>query len=243
MLHQRCPPATRQVKKHQSQKSVYAHIESCRWKPEGWIPQVTYIVYLLMASIFNAFWQLLIKITFQQLFIPSLYRKKKVDNTPKDKIPPERPKDTPWEMMDDVILQYLVKEVKESILPLDDEREKSAALARSELIQSPSVDASWFNNVCVCVAAGVRLVSEVMGGEVQMEKLHEFPWLLHLSELKLELQSNVIPIGLIRYGFFCHRALLFKVELQLPCFHDLIRSITLCFKYPCPDPSLLCFSS
>lgn len=60
---------------------------------------------------------------------------------------------------------------------------------------------------------GVRLVSEAMGGAVEMEKLHEFPWVLHLSELKFQLQSNVIPIGLISRGIYCHRALLFKVPL------------------------------
>lgn len=60
----------------------------------------------------------------------------------------------------------------------------------------------------------VRLVSEAMGGAVEMERLHEFPWVLHLSELKFQLQSNVVPIGLIRKGIYCHRALLFKVALH-----------------------------
>lgn len=69
----------------------------------------------------------------------------------------------------------------------------------------------------VCLNFGIRLVSDAMGGEVEMEKLHEFPWLLHLSELKVELQSNVIPIGLIRRGFYCHRALLFKVSNETLC--------------------------
>uniref|UniRef100_A0AAQ5YWM1 EDR1/CTR1/ARMC3-like peptidase-like domain-containing protein n=1 Tax=Amphiprion ocellaris TaxID=80972 RepID=A0AAQ5YWM1_AMPOC len=56
----------------------------------------------------------------------------------------------------------------------------------------------------------VRLVSDLMGGAVEMEKLHEFSWMLHLSELKFQLQSNVVPIGLISKGIYCHRALLFK---------------------------------
>uniref|UniRef100_A0A3B5A5T2 Armadillo repeat containing 3 n=1 Tax=Stegastes partitus TaxID=144197 RepID=A0A3B5A5T2_9TELE len=90
----------------------------------------------------------------------------------------------PWNMMDDVSLQSLVKEAKESILPLKDEQEQYAALA--------------------------RLVSDAMGGAVEMEKLHEFSWMLHLSELKFQLQSNVVPIGLISKGIYCHRALLFK---------------------------------
>lgn len=64
-----------------------------------------------------------------------------------------------------------------------------------------------------CLDLGVRLVSEAMGGAVELEKLHEFSWVLHLSELKFQLRSNLIPIGLIRKGIYCHRALLFKVTL------------------------------
>ncbi|XP_073344887.1 armadillo repeat-containing protein 3 [Pagrus major] len=102
----------------------------------------------------------------------------------KDETPPESPTEKQWKMMADVSLQLLVKEVKESILPLNDEQEQYAALA--------------------------RLVSEAMGGAVEMEKLHEFPWVLHLSELKFQFQSNVVPIGMISRGIYCHRALLFK---------------------------------
>lgn len=58
---------------------------------------------------------------------------------------------------------------------------------------------------------GVRLVSKAMGGAVEMEKLYEFPWELHLSKLKFALKSNVVPIGMISKGIYCHRALLFKV--------------------------------
>nr|XP_019942913.1 PREDICTED: armadillo repeat-containing protein 3 [Paralichthys olivaceus] len=110
--------------------------------------------------------------------------KKKDSDQQKDETQPVSPAEEPWKMMDDVSLQVLVKETKESILSLDDEREQCAALA--------------------------RMVSEVMGGAVEMEKLHAFPWVLHLSELKFQLQSNVIPIGLITRGIYCHRALLFK---------------------------------
>lgn len=59
-----------------------------------------------------------------------------------------------------------------------------------------------------------RLVSKAMGGAVAVEKLHEFPWMLHLSELKFQLQSNIVPVGFIRKGIYCHRALLFKVLLN-----------------------------
>ncbi|XP_059182856.1 armadillo repeat-containing protein 3 [Centropristis striata] len=111
-------------------------------------------------------------------------RRKKEDDKQKDEPQPEPPTEKLWKMMDDVSLRILVKEAKESILPLSDEREQCVALA--------------------------RLVSEAMGGAVEMEKLHEFPWVLHLSELKFKLQSNVVPIGLISRGIYCHRALLFK---------------------------------
>lgn len=118
-----------------------------------------------MKYILHDFWPLLIKSIFQQFFV-SLYRKKKEDNSPKDMVFPLSPKDTPWEMNDDTTLQGLVKEVEESIFSLDDEREKFAALARSELIQSASDDADrfqlfyiWklmqtfngFNHFCVCL--------------------------------------------------------------------------------------------
>ncbi|XP_054479178.1 armadillo repeat-containing protein 3 [Anoplopoma fimbria] len=111
-------------------------------------------------------------------------RKKKEDDKQKDETQPESHTEKPWKMMEDVSLQVLLKEAKESIFSLSDEREQCAALA--------------------------GLVSEAMGGAVEMEKLHEFPWLLHLSELKFLLQSNVVPIGLINRGIYCHRALLFK---------------------------------
>uniref|UniRef100_A0A3Q2XW33 Armadillo repeat containing 3 n=1 Tax=Hippocampus comes TaxID=109280 RepID=A0A3Q2XW33_HIPCM len=55
-----------------------------------------------------------------------------------------------------------------------------------------------------------RRVSKVMGGAIEKEDLHTFGWLLHISLLKVELQCNVLPIGLISKGFYCHRALLFK---------------------------------
>lgn len=72
-------------------------------------------------------------------FIVSLHREE--DNSPKEN---ETPKDVPCEMMEDIELEYLIKEVKESIVSLNDDREKYAALARSEQIQSSSVDANWF---------------------------------------------------------------------------------------------------
>ncbi|KAI6654585.1 hypothetical protein LOD99_981 [Oopsacas minuta] len=55
-----------------------------------------------------------------------------------------------------------------------------------------------------------KLVSDQMGGEVEKSSLGSFDYHLHLSQLKYNRQSNLLPIGLIRQGFFQHRALLFK---------------------------------
>lgn len=69
-----------------------------------------------------------------------------------------------------------------------------------------------------------------MGGAVEMQQLHKFPWVLHLSELKFLLQSNVVPIGMISRGIYCHRALLFKVPLtplpqsNISCFFSMYQS-------------------
>lgn len=58
-----------------------------------------------------------------------------------------------------------------------------------------------------------------MGGKIPKEKLHDFSWELHISELKFQLKSNVVPIGQIKKGIFYHRALLFKVfKMFLPHF-------------------------
>lgn len=63
-------------------------------------------------------------------FIVFLYRKKKEDDRHKDETQRETPRDKLWKMIDDIQLQHLVKEAKESILLLSDEREQYAALAR-----------------------------------------------------------------------------------------------------------------
>lgn len=54
-------------------------------------------------------------------------------------------------------------------------------------------------------------MADKMGGKIAKEKLADFSWELHISELKFQLKSNVIPIGYIKKGIFYHRALLFKV--------------------------------
>jgi len=51
-----------------------------------------------------------------------------------------------------------------------------------------------------------------MGGEVERDKMVEFSWELSMAELKVELKSNIIPIGRITRGIHYHRALLYKVR-------------------------------
>ncbi|XP_036799632.1 armadillo repeat-containing protein 3 isoform X2 [Oncorhynchus mykiss] len=90
----------------------------------------------------------------------------------------------PWMLPYDAAFHALVTEATKTILPLHVESEQYSALA--------------------------RLVSEVMGGAVEVDRQHDFLWELHLSELRYELQSNIIPIGQIRKGTYYHRALLYK---------------------------------
>jgi len=95
--------------------------------------------------------------------------------------------------MDNDLLAY-IEEVRQHILPIPNTQEQIIALA--------------------------QYVSERMGGPVPKDKLLEFPWQLHLAELKHELKSNIIPIGKIRSGIHIHRALLYKVladKLGMPC--------------------------
>lgn len=51
-----------------------------------------------------------------------------------------------------------------------------------------------------------------MGGSVLKDEITSFSYELHISDLKRELSSNVIPIGKIKQGIYYHRALLFKVS-------------------------------
>ena len=51
-----------------------------------------------------------------------------------------------------------------------------------------------------------------MGGEVTRDDIPSFSYELSISQLKCDLNSNIIPIGKIGAGIFYHRALLFKVR-------------------------------
>ncbi|XP_012622757.1 armadillo repeat-containing protein 3 isoform X2 [Microcebus murinus] len=96
----------------------------------------------------------------------------------------EGPLDKEWYPPCDPNFSLYIYEVTKSIMPITNIKEQSEVLA--------------------------KYVAEKMGGKISKEKLPDFCWELHISELKFQLKSNVIPIGLIKKGSFCHRALLFK---------------------------------
>ncbi|XP_069047125.1 armadillo repeat-containing protein 3 isoform X2 [Lepisosteus oculatus] len=114
---------------------------------------------------------------------------KKDDEKQKDEDEIKSPQETitenkPGIPSSDSAFHALVSEAAKAVLPLHDTREQVIGLA--------------------------KLVADAMGGDVERDKLHEFSWELHLSELKYELKSNIVPIGKIKKGIFYHRALLFK---------------------------------
>nr|XP_038031229.1 armadillo repeat-containing protein 3 isoform X2 [Anas platyrhynchos] len=90
-----------------------------------------------------------------------------------------------WQAPPDFILLDYINDASKTILPLTTTREQVVALA--------------------------QFVADKMGGAIEKEKLHDFSWELHISEIEYELKSNVVPIGKVKKGTFYHRALLFKV--------------------------------
>jgi len=58
-----------------------------------------------------------------------------------------------------------------------------------------------------------------MGGAVTSQELESTDWDGQLTQLRQSANSNVLPLGAIKMGFFCHRALLFKV-----CYFMLLQS-------------------
>ncbi|ELK32828.1 Armadillo repeat-containing protein 3 [Myotis davidii] len=92
--------------------------------------------------------------------------------------------DKEWSLPADPDFCAYVYEVTKSILPITNIREQIETLA--------------------------KYVAEKMGGKIPKDKLQDFSWELHISELKFQLKSNVVPIGQIKKGIFYHRALLFK---------------------------------
>jgi hypothetical protein len=65
-----------------------------------------------------------------------------------------------------------------------------------------------------------KLVCERMGGQVEPVRLPDLGYKFKVTEAKLRLNSNVIPIGALKVGGFYHRALLFKAiadRFDIPC--------------------------
>ncbi|XP_066440975.1 armadillo repeat-containing protein 3 isoform X2 [Eleutherodactylus coqui] len=110
---------------------------------------------------------------------------KEDDEIPPVKIQPELvPQIIPWHPPIDQELIDYISDVTRTVLPLPHPREQVVALA--------------------------QFVAAKMGGLVAEDRLHEFSWELHVSELKYELQCNIVPVGRIKKGIFYHRALLYK---------------------------------
>nr|XP_013804698.1 PREDICTED: armadillo repeat-containing protein 3 [Apteryx mantelli mantelli] len=61
------------------------------------------------------------------------------------------------------------------------------------------------------VVALAQFVANKMGGPIERDRLYDFSWELHISEIEFELKCNTVPIGKVKKGTFYHRALLFKV--------------------------------
>ncbi|XP_010005320.1 PREDICTED: armadillo repeat-containing protein 3 [Chaetura pelagica] len=102
--------------------------------------------------------------------------------------------DSEWLPPPDLVLVDYINDASETILPLTTTREKIVALA--------------------------QFVADKMGGPIERDKLHDFNWQLHISEIEFELKCNVVPVGKIKKGTFCHRALLFKAiadRIGIPC--------------------------
>lgn len=68
--------------------------------------------------------------------------------------------------------------------------------------------------VGLSIESQIKLISvavvELMGGPIAAEKLSDHNFKFKISETKIKLGSNVIPIGQVTQGTFYHRALLFK---------------------------------
>ncbi|NXP47576.1 ARMC3 protein, partial [Heliornis fulica] len=90
-----------------------------------------------------------------------------------------------WLPPPDFVLLDYINDASKTILPLTTAREQVVALA--------------------------QFVADKMGGPIERDKLHDFSWELHISEIQFELKCNVVPIGKVKQGTFYHRALLFKV--------------------------------
>ncbi|XP_065484149.1 armadillo repeat-containing protein 3 isoform X3 [Caloenas nicobarica] len=136
----------------------------------------------------------------QTLLSPALSRKSSREKTRKGKGKKEEEKmkevteimfkvqdleSSHWLPPPDLILLDYINDASKAILPLTTTREQVVALA--------------------------QFVANKMGGSIERDKLHDFSWELHISEIQFELKCNIVPIGKVKKGTFYHRALLFKV--------------------------------
>ncbi|XP_074650808.1 armadillo repeat-containing protein 3-like [Tubulanus polymorphus] len=95
--------------------------------------------------------------------------------------------------VDDMLRKY-VDMVTEKVLPLGSMKEQVVALA--------------------------EFVADRMGGAIEKGQVSNFSYELQISQLKYNLQSNVIPIGTINAGIHYHRSILFKAladRIAVPC--------------------------
>jgi len=73
------------------------------------------------------------------------------------------------------------------------------------------------------IRAVANVVCDAMGGQINPEKLGDFAYKFSITEKKMNLNSNIIPIGEITAGIFYHRALLFKVLMDFLNMTSMIR--------------------
>jgi len=92
------------------------------------------------------------------------------------------------------------KEVKEDKPRLDTSFREYCDEVKATIAPLPTVEEQ--------IKALAVYVSNQMGGPVS--DVTQFSWELHISQIKSELKSNVIPIGFVKRGIFYHRSILFK---------------------------------
>lgn len=96
--------------------------------------------------------------------------------------------------------------------PLNDLYSLLLKATSEELPQYSNSKVSFVRSILVNTAA--KLVSHHLGGCIERSREEDIQYKIHISELKVSLNSNVIPLGLVRRGTFYHRALLFKALLD-----------------------------
>ncbi|KAK3746557.1 hypothetical protein QZH41_017037, partial [Actinostola sp. cb2023] len=109
-------------------------------------------------------------------------QKPKEEETPEPSATPPAP--PLWHPPSDITFYGYIEDVRSTIQPLLSSMDQVVALA--------------------------RFVSDKMGGPVERDALSSFSYELPISQLKVELESNVIPIGRVQTGLYYHRALLYK---------------------------------